>query len=186
MSALEAYLSGTDTALCHDETQQDAAQVFFEKLAGVRGAAISRAVAKTKVKSIKIPTPRKAPRAKVAPIPKPPKAPRSLKTMKVGIEKTALAERLLRGLYSGGHGAAKAGGEAVRGLREAGNVTFATKPTLGEKLKSIVGGDGRLGTWAKKQRDKSRSKMLQCDKRGNPKAKNMIENMLAQIQASRQ
>ena len=38
----------------------------------------------------------------------------------------------------------------------------------------------------KKQRDKSRSKMLQRDKRGNPKAKNMIENMLAQIQASRQ
>ena len=37
----------------------------------------------------------------------------------------------------------------------------------------------------KKQRDKSRSKMLQRDRRGQPKAKHMIEHLLEKIQASR-
>lgn len=37
----------------------------------------------------------------------------------------------------------------------------------------------------KKQRDKVRSKMLQRDRRGQPKAKHMIEHLLEKIQATR-
>ena len=39
---------------------------------------------------------------------------------------------------------------------------------------------------AKKQRDKSRSKLLQRDRRGQPKAKHLIEHLLSRIEASRE